>query len=343
MNAHGIPTSKIVGYMVGTDGGYSLVGFLKKDVYNYADKSRRKQIVDDDANTTIEYLKGKAVADPMSIVRYNLTDNGRLRNMIWADGGGRIDYQYFGDVHAFESTYKKSKYRRPILIFSSSNNHKQTPNFGFGILMDENVMSYCWMLENLLEVMCQKKPFVVITNGKKTMIKDVKSIFPNATHQLCAWHVEKNVTSNVKDEELRKTFCRWLYVDMQIQDFEIQWTHIMEEYCLHDKPWAVQTHEKSHMFFVTNVVHLMEILEGLVLKGWRIDAKSLQSMSTMRIITLEEDYRVFDGASTSIASNDSIRDPLVAKTKGATKLPKKGCGGSGGDAIHAKAWPYKET
>ncbi|RYQ92089.1 hypothetical protein Ahy_B09g098230 [Arachis hypogaea] len=26
---------------------------------------------------------------------------------------------------------------------------------------------------------------------------------------------------------------------MQIQDFEIQWTHIMEEYCLHDKPWAI--------------------------------------------------------------------------------------------------------
>ncbi|KAL4337147.1 hypothetical protein AHAS_Ahas12G0081100 [Arachis hypogaea] len=46
MQAHGIATAKIVGYMAGMAGGYPLLGFLKKDVYNYADKQRRIKISD---------------------------------------------------------------------------------------------------------------------------------------------------------------------------------------------------------------------------------------------------------------------------------------------------------
>ncbi|XP_057740338.1 uncharacterized protein LOC130957500 [Arachis stenosperma] len=37
MQSYGLPTSKILGYMVGITGGYSLLGFTKKDAYNYLD------------------------------------------------------------------------------------------------------------------------------------------------------------------------------------------------------------------------------------------------------------------------------------------------------------------
>ncbi|RYQ89233.1 hypothetical protein Ahy_B09g095984 isoform C [Arachis hypogaea] len=103
----GISTAKTMRYMAGLAGGYSLVGFLKKDAYNYIDKQRREQIVDGDAESAIAYLEGKAEADPMLMARYNLTDDRMLANMFWADGGSRLDYQYFGDVLAFDSTYKK--------------------------------------------------------------------------------------------------------------------------------------------------------------------------------------------------------------------------------------------
>ncbi|KAL4344328.1 hypothetical protein AHAS_Ahas11G0167400 [Arachis hypogaea] len=53
MQAHCIATAKIVGYMAGMADSYSLLGFLKKDVYNYADKQRRIKISDGDANSAI--------------------------------------------------------------------------------------------------------------------------------------------------------------------------------------------------------------------------------------------------------------------------------------------------
>ncbi|RYQ96052.1 hypothetical protein Ahy_B08g091532 [Arachis hypogaea] len=225
-----------------------------------------------------------------------------MENLIWTDGPSRSDYQYFNDVLAFDSTYRKNKYKRPIVIFSGVNDHKETIFFGFRLLIDESVSSYRWMLENLLEMMCWKKPL----------------------------HVERNVTSNVKDENLKVLFKRWLYSEMEIAEFEADWEDALEEFGLKDKlgtsstriqkqenspPIQLHTHcacddhlsqinrvccckgvykevflnvkkeiekagavnlvrKRRHMFFVMKAEHLVKISEPLVLKRWRLDAKS---------------------------------------------------------------------
>ncbi|XP_057757619.1 protein FAR1-RELATED SEQUENCE 5-like [Arachis stenosperma] len=248
MQGHGVPTSKILGYMAGQAGGYSLMGFTKKDAYNYIEKTKREKIVDGDANVAIIYLEGKAVSDPMCMARYNLTDKNMLANLFWADGGSRVNYQHFGDVLSFDSTYKKNKYRRPWVIFSGSNNNKQTTIFEFGLVLDESIESYTWLLENLLEVMCNKKPSVIVTDGCDSMRAAIKAVFSEATHRLCAWYVEKNVTSNVKDEGLRQLFTRWLYSNMEIEEFEAEWDASVVEYRLHDSFWAKETYDKRKMW-----------------------------------------------------------------------------------------------
>ncbi|XP_072066931.1 protein FAR1-RELATED SEQUENCE 8-like [Arachis hypogaea] len=179
-------------------------------------------------NAAIVYLEGKAAADPMSMARYNLTEEGMLENMFWVDGPSRVHFQHFGDVVAFDSTYKKNKYNRPLVIFSGSNNHKQTTIFGFGLVLDETIGSYKWMLENLLEVMCGKLPSVVVTDGDESMIAAVREVLPRATHRLCAWHLHKNVTSNTNEQMFRDVFAKWLYANMEVEEFEGEWAQVAE-------------------------------------------------------------------------------------------------------------------
>ncbi|RYR64670.1 hypothetical protein Ahy_A03g010736 [Arachis hypogaea] len=57
MHAYGLPTSKILGYMAGIAGGYSCLGFTKKDAYNYIDRSKRTKVVDGDMN--VEEFEGE--------------------------------------------------------------------------------------------------------------------------------------------------------------------------------------------------------------------------------------------------------------------------------------------
>ncbi|XP_016207026.1 protein FAR1-RELATED SEQUENCE 5-like [Arachis ipaensis] len=229
-------------------GGYSLLGFTKKDAYNYIEKSKRDKITDGDTNAAVIYLEGKATADPMSMARYNLTDDGMLANLFWVDGASQVDYQYFGDVLAFDSTYKKNKYKRSLVIFSGTNNHKQTTIFGFGLVLDERIPSYMWMLESLVEVMCGKTPSVVVTDGDDAMIAAVRKVFPRATHRLCAWHLQRNVTSNSNEEMFQNVFAKWLYADMEIADFEAEWTQAVIDFELSDKLWASQMYEKREMW-----------------------------------------------------------------------------------------------
>ncbi|RYR68078.1 hypothetical protein Ahy_A03g014538 [Arachis hypogaea] len=122
----------------------------------------------------IVYLEGKAEADLLVIAKH-ITSDDRLANLILANGSSSLDYQY----------------KRLAVIFSGSNNHKQITIFGFRLLLDESVSLYRWMLDNLLEIMCSKKPCVVLTDGDKVIIKAISEVLSDATHHLCAWHVEK--------------------------------------------------------------------------------------------------------------------------------------------------------
>ncbi|MED6225071.1 hypothetical protein PIB30_117193 [Stylosanthes scabra] len=248
MHDHGVTTSKILGYMAAQAGGYSFVGLSKKYAYNYVQRSKCERISNGHSSVAIGYLEGKVTSDPMSTARYLLTEDKMLANMLWADGGSRIDYQFFGDVLAFDSTYKKNKYRRPLVIFSGSNNHKQTSIFGFGLLMDETVASYKWLLENFVEAMCNRKPSVVVTDGDDAMKAAIKAVIPEATHRLCAWHMEKNVTTNVKWDGLRSLFRKWLYADMGIEEFEQEWHSAMEEYQTGDQFWFRDMYDKRRMW-----------------------------------------------------------------------------------------------
>ncbi|KAL4357267.1 hypothetical protein AHAS_Ahas09G0169600 [Arachis hypogaea] len=112
----GIATSKIMAYIDGQSGGYGMLRFTKRDLYNYVH-------------------------------------------------GQRV----FGDVLAFDFTYHSNKYKNMLVVFSGSNNHKQTSIFGFALLKDEEVRTYRWVLLNLLDVMGQKKPCVVVTDEDKAM------------------------------------------------------------------------------------------------------------------------------------------------------------------------------
>ncbi|RYR34210.1 hypothetical protein Ahy_A10g048957 [Arachis hypogaea] len=92
MHDHGLPTSKIMGLMVGQASGYANIRFTKKDLDNHFQRTCSTKLIAGDSNATISYLLGKADVDPMAIARYNATDEGRLKNLFWVDGICRSDY-----------------------------------------------------------------------------------------------------------------------------------------------------------------------------------------------------------------------------------------------------------
>ncbi|XP_057730071.1 protein FAR1-RELATED SEQUENCE 7-like [Arachis stenosperma] len=96
-------------------GGYDKVSFTCKDLHNHISKTRRDKVKDGDAFAALAYLLSKIDSDPLFLGKFTLKD-GRLDNLMWADGASIVDYKYFGDVLAFDTTYKK-KYLQQALSY----------------------------------------------------------------------------------------------------------------------------------------------------------------------------------------------------------------------------------
>ncbi|XP_057423676.1 protein FAR1-RELATED SEQUENCE 5-like [Lotus japonicus] len=110
MNLFGVRTRNIMEVMMGQKGGAESVGFTGKDLANHLDKQKRKRVKDGDAVAALSYLQGKLDSDPLFFFKYNKSEQGNLLNLLWCDGTSRMDYNVFGDVVAFDSTYKKNKH-----------------------------------------------------------------------------------------------------------------------------------------------------------------------------------------------------------------------------------------
>ncbi|KAE8733724.1 hypothetical protein F3Y22_tig00001104pilonHSYRG00022 [Hibiscus syriacus] len=80
-------------------------------------------------------------------------ESGALYNLIWSDSTSRSDYTCFGDVIAFDTTYKDNLYGRPIVPIVGVNHHHNTIVFATAIIADETSQSFEWVLHNFLEAM----------------------------------------------------------------------------------------------------------------------------------------------------------------------------------------------
>ncbi|RYR34701.1 hypothetical protein Ahy_A10g049695 [Arachis hypogaea] len=127
-----------------------------------------------DANATTSYLRGKAGNDFYFFGKYTLSNENRLKNLFWADGTSRIDYECFGDILTFDLTYNRNVYNKPLVIFSGSNHNGQTVIFGCGLLVNEDIDSYKWLLETFLEAMGNKHFMAVVTDRDLSMREAIK-------------------------------------------------------------------------------------------------------------------------------------------------------------------------
>ncbi|GAU45980.1 hypothetical protein TSUD_401200 [Trifolium subterraneum] len=245
LQSNGIRTCHIMGYMIAQKGGYPRVGFTQKDLYNYFDKKMRACVKDGDVSAGLNYLNVKSSTDPMLYAEYSVDSDGRMKTLFWADDISRSDYFCFGDVLAFDTTYKKNKYNYPLVVFSGCNHHLQTVIFGVALVADEMTETYKWLLKTFLACMENKSPQGVITDGDGAMREAVKQIFPDATHRLCAWHLNKNAGENIKNNKFLSDFSRAMYSNFTPEEFEDFWAKLVKEHKLGSNAWVAKTYENK--------------------------------------------------------------------------------------------------
>nr|KAJ0219351.1 hypothetical protein LSAT_V11C300136800 [Lactuca sativa] len=145
-------------------GGYENVGPEAIDYIIFRRKTGNI-IGDKDAQLVVDKMNMRKDELPNYTFEYKCVDSV-LNTMFWADETDNLYYKEYGMI---------------FVPFTAIDNHKRSINIGAGLLSNESIESYRWLLEAFLKA-----------HGKHPQLA-VEAIFPSSNHRLCMWHIMKKL------------------------------------------------------------------------------------------------------------------------------------------------------
>lgn len=106
----GLAQSKSMHAVFTQCGGVTRCNFTERDMRNFVCDLRRLELKEGDAAALTMYFREQQQASPNFYYDCDIDDEGRLRNVFWADARSRAAFKHFGDVVTFDTTYLTNRY-----------------------------------------------------------------------------------------------------------------------------------------------------------------------------------------------------------------------------------------
>ncbi|XP_042940562.1 protein FAR1-RELATED SEQUENCE 5-like [Carya illinoinensis] len=230
-------------------GGYENLQFQEKDCRNYIDKARHLRLGKGGGDALNQYFKRMRDKNDGFVSVMDVDDEGRLRNVFWADARSRAAYEYFGDVVTFDTTYLTNRYGMPFAPFVGVNHHGQSILLGAGLLSSEDTTTFVWLFQMWLDCMNGRAPCSIITDQDRAMKSAIAIVFPNTRHRFCLWHIlrklpEKLGSHAMFNAGLKTDIQTTLYDSQTIHEFEESWGELLEKYDLVGNKWLQALYEE---------------------------------------------------------------------------------------------------
>ncbi|KAJ4982340.1 hypothetical protein NE237_033177 [Protea cynaroides] len=211
-----------------------------------------KKLVGVDCTIPLDYFEHLQEADPGFFYTIQVGKDNKLKGIFWADRLSREQYQLFGDVVIFDTTYVKDKYNFPFAPFTGVNRHKQSILFGCGLIADELEESYIWLFKTWLHAMNGKHPIGILTVQETGMLPAIAKVFPSSRHRLCSCHTNKNAKDKLSElwsrhDGLEADYRSCVGSQSSIE-FESKWQAIIQKYHLQQYIWLNEMYAIRHLW-----------------------------------------------------------------------------------------------
>lgn len=154
----GISNKATIDLMAKEAGGYENLGFTREDMKNRLYSKRSLKVNEGDTGGVLEYMEKKSSEDVNFFYSILVDEDDLITNIFWTDSKMIADYEVFGDVLCFDTTYRKLNDGRPFGLLVGVDNHKKSVVFGAALLYDETADSFVWLFKTFLKAMSGKKP-----------------------------------------------------------------------------------------------------------------------------------------------------------------------------------------
>ncbi|GLT25331.1 hypothetical protein SLA2020_232840 [Shorea laevis] len=211
------------------------------------DHSRHLELKEGDAHAVYNYLCRMKLTNPNFFYLMDFDDDGRLRNVFWADARSRTASAYFCDIVAIDTTCLSNKYEIPLISFVGVNHHGQSLLLGCGFLGHESVEYFVWIFRTWLKCMLGRQPQVIVTDQHKALQIAVSEVFPEACHCYSLWYIIQRVPEKLGGlkgfEAIKRQLNNAVYNSLKIAEFEASWAEMIRQHGLGDNKWLRTLYE----------------------------------------------------------------------------------------------------
>ena len=168
-----------------------------RDVYNKRAQIEYRIFDGRDANSLIEIFNRRCKYEDDFYYAFELDVNNCLVSFFWRDKQMLEDYIFFGDLVAFDTTYRTNKYDMICASFVGINHHAMNVMFGCEFFINERMESFVWLFNTFLKSVGWKHPVTVMTDQAFSMAAAIKIVVSLARHRLCCWHIIENSRKHI--------------------------------------------------------------------------------------------------------------------------------------------------
>ncbi|KAE8230018.1 hypothetical protein CF326_g4990 [Tilletia indica] len=178
--------------------GPSGVPPLARDIYNLSSTARRK------ANHCLE--PPEALLKYLSSEQYSFVvqseaitpSTSRMTGLIFSHPSAILLTRRYHLAITIDATYKTNKYSMPFVHFVGLTATSSTFCSAVALVTREREEDYFWVLEEYKKMMGGIEIHVVVTDRDAALGNALARVFPQAQHNLCRWHINKNIVTNCK-------------------------------------------------------------------------------------------------------------------------------------------------
>ncbi|XAR67786.1 hypothetical protein NMG60_11002685 [Bertholletia excelsa] len=218
-----------------------------RDIRNFSDNPNQLNLRKGDTQAIYNYLCRMQLTNPNFFYLMDLSDEGCVKNVFWADARSRAAGGYFGDVIFLDNTYLSNKFEIPLVAFVGVNHHGQSVLLACGLLAGETTESYIWLFKSWMTCMSGRSPQTIITERCKYLQNAIADVFPRSQHRFSLSHIMRKVPEKLGGlrnyDNIRKALTKVVYETLKPYDFEAAWAFMIQRFGISDHEWLRSLYE----------------------------------------------------------------------------------------------------
>ncbi|XP_050229457.1 uncharacterized protein LOC126678608 [Mercurialis annua] len=181
--------------------------------YNKAWRSRGKALDTvrgkprDSYSVLPSFLYMLVQTNPGSVVDLRTVDGDKFQYVFMAIDASIKGWSYCRAVIVVDGTFLKSTYGGTLLTASTQDGSGKIFPLAFCVVDSENDAAWEYFFEKLKETFGEKDSLCIVSDRHDSISKAVETVFPQATHAICMYHLLSNVKRHFRGDPKRLREC----------------------------------------------------------------------------------------------------------------------------------------